>query len=51
MKFSKKELFSKYDQIHGKLRIWSHLLNKSLMGNFIFVVIPWYQWSFKSYVD
>ena len=27
---------SKYDQIRRKLRIWSHLLRKSLMENFIF---------------
>ena len=34
MKFSIKGFFSKCHQIHGKLRIWSHLLKKSLMGNF-----------------
>ena len=37
MKFSIKDFFSKCDQIRRKLRIWSHLLNKSLMENFIFV--------------
>ena len=37
MKFSIKDLFSKCDQIRRKLRIWSHLLKKSLMENFIFV--------------
>ena len=36
MKFSISDLFSKYDQIRRKLRIWSHLLKKSLMENFIF---------------
>ena len=36
MKFSIEDLFSKYDQIRGKLRIWSHLLNKSLIENFTF---------------
>ena len=36
MKFSIKDFFSKCDQIHRKLRIWSHLLKKSLMENFIF---------------
>ena len=36
MKFSIKEFFSKCDQIHRKLQIWSHLLKKSLMENFIF---------------
>ena len=28
---------SKYNQIRRKLRIWSHLLKKSLMENFIFL--------------
>ena len=37
MKFSMKDLFSKYDQIRSLLRIWSHLLKKSLMENFIFL--------------
>ena len=36
-KFSFKNLFSKCDQIRRKLRIWSHLLKKSVMENFIFV--------------
>ena len=36
MKFSIKDLFKKCDQILRKLRIWSHLLKKSLVGNFIF---------------
>ena len=35
-KFSIKDLFSKWDQIRKKLRIWSHLLEKSIIGNFIF---------------
>ena len=37
MKFSFKYFFSKCDQIHKKLRIWSHLLKKFLIENFIFV--------------
>ena len=37
MKFSIKDFFCKYDQIRKKLRIWSHLLKKSLMENFIFL--------------
>ena len=37
MKFSIKEFFSKCDQIRSFLRIWSHLLKKSLMKNFIFL--------------
>ena len=36
MKFFIKNLFSKCDQIRRKLRIWSQLLKKSLMENFIF---------------
>ena len=31
-----KDFFSEYDQIRGKLQIWSHLQKKSLMENFIF---------------
>ena len=34
MKFSIKDIFSKCDQILRNLRIWSHLLKKSLMENF-----------------
>ena len=37
IKFSVKDFFSKCDQIPKKLRIWSHLLKKSLMENFIFL--------------
>ena len=37
MKFSIKEFFNKCDQIRRKQRIWSHLMKKSLMENFIFV--------------
>ena len=36
MKFSIKDFLSKYDEIHSFLRIYSHLLKKSLMENFIF---------------
>ena len=36
MTFSMKNFFSKYDQICSFLRIWSHLLKKSLMEKFIF---------------
>ena len=39
MKFSIKDFLSKCDQIHMKLRIWSHLLKKSLMENFIFCAV------------
>ena len=37
--FSIKDFFSKCDQLRRKLRIWLHLLNKSLMENFIFCVV------------
>ena len=37
LKFSIKDFFSKCDQIRSLLRIWSHLLRKSLIENFIIV--------------
>ena len=39
MKFSIKTFFSKCDQIRIFLPIWSHLLKKSLMENFIFCAV------------
>ena len=39
MKFCIKDFSSKYDQIRGKLRIWSHLLENSPMENFIFCAV------------
>ena len=39
MKFSIKDLFSKYDQIHSFLWIWSHELKKSLMENFSYCAV------------
>ena len=39
MKFSIKYFFSKYDQIRSSLRIWSHLLKKSFIENFIFCAV------------
>ena len=39
MKFSIKNFFSKGDQIRSFLRIWSHLLKKSLMENFNFCAV------------
>ena len=39
MKFSIKDFFSKCDQIRRKLRVWSHLLEESLMENFIFCAV------------
>ena len=38
-KLSFKNFFSKCDQIHSKLRIWSQLLRKSLTENFIFCAL------------
>ena len=42
MKFSIKDFFGKCDEIRSFLRIWSHLLKKSLMENFIFCAV-WQQ--------
>ena len=39
MKLSIKDFFSKCDQIRSFLGIWSHLLKKSLMENFIFCAV------------
>ena len=39
MKFSIRNFFSKCDQIRRKLRIWSHLLEKSLMENLNFCAV------------
>ena len=39
IKFSVKDFFIKCDQIHKKPLIWSHLLKKSLIDNFIFLCI------------
>ena len=41
MKFSIKDFLSKREQIRRNLRIWSHLLKKSLMENFIFDAVKW----------
>ena len=39
MKFFIEDFFSKCDQICRKLQIWTHLLEKSLMENFIFCAV------------
>ena len=39
MKFSINDFFNKCDQIRSFLRIWSHLLKKSVMENFILYAV------------
>ena len=39
MKFSIKDFFRKCNEIGSLLRIWSHLLKKSLMKDFIFCAV------------
>ena len=39
MKFFIKRLSSKCDQMHSFLRIWSHLMEKYLMEDFIFCAV------------
>ena len=39
MKFSIENFFPTCDQIHSFLRVWSHLMKKSLMENFIFCAV------------
>ena len=39
MIFSIKDFVKKCDQVRKKLRIWSHLLKKSWMENFIFCAV------------
>ena len=52
MKLSIKDFFSKCDQICRKLRIWSHLLTKSLMENFIFwCSVPFFIYFLQSESD
>ena len=48
MKFSVKDFFSKCDQIRSFLRIWLHLLKKSLMEKLIFCTVgglKWIKWN------
>ena len=47
-KFSINNFFSKCDQIRRKLRIWSHLLKKSLPENFIFCAVTVSDYGFKN---
>ena len=48
MKFSINDFFSKCDQIQRKLQICSHLPNKSLIENFIFLCIVIRFYNFNS---
>ena len=47
VKFPITDFFSKYDQIHSFLGIWSHLLNKSLMENIIFCALNKNNWYYR----
>ena len=46
MKFSIKDFFRKCHQIRSFLRIWLHLLKKSLMENFIFCAVNMPEYEF-----
>ena len=46
MKFSIKDFSSKCDQIRSFLRIWLHLLKKSLLENFILCPV-WYAFDLR----
>ena len=50
MRFSINDFFGKCDEISNFLRIWSHLLNITLMKNFIFdvVLLTWFK--YKSFI-
>ena len=51
MKFSNKDFFSNCDQIRRKLRIWSHLLKKSLMEKFIFCAVSPITYRYSKILD
>ena len=48
MKFSIKRFLSKCEQIGRKMQIWSHLLKKSVIKNFIFRAV---QCTFRSSLE
>ena len=50
MNFPIEDFFSKCDQTRRKLRIWSHLMKKSLMENFLFLRSDNPQASFMNHV-
>ena len=47
MKFSIKDFFRKCDKIRRKLRIWSHLLKKSLMEHVILCAVIYFSFEFN----
>ena len=49
-KFSIKNFFNKCDQIRSFLRIWSHLLQKSLMENFILCAGVNVAWRYRIHI-
>ena len=49
MKFCIKDFSSKCDQTRSFLRIWSHLLEKFLMENFIFCAVGVTVWLDKNH--
>ena len=51
MEFCIKDFFSKCDQIRSFLQIWSHLVKKSLMENFIFCAVSDYHYFLSSLFD
>ena len=50
MKFSINDLLSKCDQICRNLRIWSHLMKKSIMENSIFCAVNFSQKKLLSFL-
>ena len=51
IKFSMIDFFSKCDQIRNFLQIWSHLLKKSFMVNFIFCAVTSVKDDHKGFKD
>ena len=47
MKFFIKDFFSKCDQIRSFLQIYSHLLKKYLMENFIFCIVRFFKMRYE----
>ena len=51
MKFSIKDFFSKCDQIHRNLRLWSHLLKKSILNEKLSFLCSFDRRSEWTYID